>query len=70
MEEGQRLSLHLDWQTVSVGLNPCCNGRGSKTPFQALSRMLTAICLNPCCNGRGSKTEEGNGGAPVLASLS
>ena len=55
MEEGQRL-LHRPAGIHRItGLNPCCNGRGSKTStklFQALQR----VSLNPCCNGRGSKT--------------
>ena len=36
-------------------LNPCCNGRGSKT---TTVRHLSPAgdSLNPCCNGRGSKT--------------
>ena len=36
-------------------LNPCCNGRGSKTMTMVIMLQLT-LSLNPCCNGRGSKT--------------
>ena len=32
MEEGQRpLNLNYDSSREQFGLNPCCNGRGSKT---------------------------------------
>ena len=37
------------------GLNPCCNGRGSKTQKYG-DDGKTLVRLNPCCNGRGSKT--------------
>ena len=36
-------------------LNPCCNGRGSKTR-ETNGLLILLVCLNPCCNGRGSKT--------------
>ena len=55
MEEGQRHNNFGGGAEDQVCLNPCCNGRGSKT--QPLVRAQVAeICLNPCCNGRGSKT--------------
>ena len=36
-------------------LNPCCNGRWSRT---AEDKVLTSqqVSLNPCCNGRWSRT--------------
>ena len=38
-----------------LSLNPCCNGRWSRTILsQTISQ--TTICLNPCCNGRWSRT--------------
>ena len=37
-------------------LNPCCNGRGSKTLPSATQQVVDdTFSLNPCCNGRGSK---------------
>ena len=55
MEEGQRQHL---LELVALGLmrlNPCCNGRGSKTNRRGdFHSCMTG--LNPCCNGRGSKT--------------
>ena len=40
---------------LRIRLNPCCNGRGSKT--RPVTQGHSALpCLNPCCNGRGSKT--------------
>ena len=41
--------------SIFLGLNPCCNGRGSKT-FTTIEGVTLSKCLNPCCNGRGSKT--------------
>ena len=40
-----------------MGLNPCCNGRGSKTTVLVGLTSHMGQSLNPCCNGRGSKTE-------------
>ena len=31
MEEGQRLMRQVSLQVRQLSLNPCCNGRGSKT---------------------------------------
>ena len=56
MEEGQRQKLVAMGIPNSESLNPCCNGRGSKTLCDGGVRGR-AECLNPCCNGRGSKTE-------------
>ena len=56
MEEGQR---HIGKSTFNrrlIGLNPCCNGRGSKT--QSSGDSQRRLSLNPCCNGRGSKTQQ------------
>ena len=39
-----------------LSLNPCCNGRGSKTLCEKDEMIATMRGLNPCCNGRGSKT--------------
>ena len=55
MEEGRRQKIKTITNNKGKSLNPCCNGRGSKTRtrevFQREQRGL-----NPCCNGRGSKT--------------
>ena len=55
MEEGLRQTLVEGTVKKFSRLNPCCNGRGSKTQFR-LSMLLRTLSLNPCCNGRGSKT--------------
>ena len=56
MEEGQRPRLSSKDDVKGLfGLNPCCNGRGSKTDI-ASPICSCRNCLNPCCNGRGSKT--------------
>ena len=60
MEEGQRHNYdRLKQRRVCVRLNPCCNGRGSKTPDRAGQNPSGGRkhSLNPCCNGRGSKTD-------------
>ena len=57
MEEGQRQGPRpFLWDSRPPCLNPCCNGRGSKTG-QGRPLCSHEGCLNPCCNGRGSKTE-------------
>ena len=43
-----------------TSLNPCCNGRGSKTLQQPARWCIQGRGLNPCCNGRGSKTNTMN----------
>ena len=37
-------------------LNPCCNGRWSRTSGQWVV-MYSLRGLNPCCNGRWSRTQ-------------
>ncbi len=39
-------------------LNPCCNGRCTRTSFLRSLRELSLICLNPCCNGRCTRTSK------------
>ena len=36
-------------------LNPCCNGRWSRTR-KRMKYLLLLISLNPCCNGQWSRT--------------
>ena len=38
-----------------AGLNPCCNGRCTRTNH-ILSHPEAIIGLNPCCNGRCTRT--------------
>ena len=54
MEDG--LVLVSDYITAlnGDGLNPCCNGRWSRTLLRY--SLMRRICLNPCCNGRWSRT--------------
>ena len=59
MEEGQRLLVEFDGQPYRKSLNPCCNGRGSKTMQNDNANATVNAGLNPCCNGRGSKTVAG-----------
>ena len=56
MEEGQRRRVKMLNSSAPSCLNPCCNGRGSKTQQGLVQVDETLRRLNPCCNGRGSKT--------------
>ena len=44
-----------DYDAVEQSLNPCCNGRWSRTNF-ANFKSNSQSSLNPCCNGRWSRT--------------
>ena len=58
MEDGLVLADGHKW--VSAGyfcLNPCCDGRWSRTSTPMLVPQLLLTCLNPCCDGRWSRTE-------------
>ena len=37
-------------------LNPCCNGRCTRTKLGNQRRRMWFKCLNPCCNGRCTRT--------------
>ncbi len=55
MEDGlvqQEQQPTSDWH---LGLNPCCNGRWSRTQIIYTYENYNS-CLNPCCNGRWSRT--------------
>ena len=39
------------------GLNPCCDGRWSRTKLLLRTHQL-GIGLNPCCDGRWSRTAQ------------
>ena len=55
MEDGLVRSNGTALLQKSCCLNPCCNGRWSRTTIG--DRILLCImCLNPCCNGRWSRT--------------
>ena len=41
-----------------ICLNPCCNGRWSRTGCRSSGRQTGIVSLNPCCNGRWSRTVE------------
>ena len=40
---------------ITVGLNPYCSGRWSRTHGN-LTSILKMTCLNPYCSGRWSRT--------------
>ena len=57
MEDGLVLRQVSMGAAAIQGLNPCCNGRWSRTTIG--DRILLCImCLNPCCNGRWSRTRK------------
>ena len=37
-------------------LNPCCNGRCTRTQDEATYKASGTSSLNPCCNGRCTRT--------------
>ena len=47
------------------GLNPCCNGRCTRTLLIFLIKR-TGESLNPCCNGRCTRTSRPLGGMAVV----
>ena len=42
-------------ERIVTRLNPCCNGRWSRTN-KAVTKRDAYRSLNPCCNGRWSRT--------------
>ena len=40
-----------------AGLNPCCNGRCTRTSINMIKKEIKKASLNPCCNGRCTRTE-------------
>ena len=54
MEDGLVLFTY-NGNKYKVCLNPCCNGRWSRT-IETLTQYGNAKRLNPCCNGRWSRT--------------
>ena len=55
MEDGLVLPSSFIINFIFNCLNPCCNGRWSRT-LLILIIMNKKECLNPCCNGRWSRT--------------
>ena len=55
MEDGLELLKLWLINQLKLSLNPCCNGRWSRTVAVSASQ-LTRRSLNPCCNGRWSRT--------------
>ena len=55
MEDGLVPYVLSLMQKVVSSLNPCCNGRWSRTAHY-FSINFFKVCLNPCCNGRWSRT--------------
>ena len=57
MEDGLVLEIMKDFKMPEGSLNPCCNGRWSRT-HDAVKIINEKGCLNPCCNGRWSRTQK------------
>ena len=55
MEDGLVHGDVAAYATGKASLNPCCNGRWSRTCAQSPPIFFQG-CLNPCCNGRWSRT--------------
>ena len=57
MEDGLVHLHHILQQCSSLwGLNPCCDGRWSRTNGAFRVQLRIAYGLNPCCDGRWSRT--------------
>ena len=48
-----------------AGLNPCCNGRCTRTWRMGCEKIRCSTHLNPCCNGRCTRTN----GAKIVKNL-
>ena len=59
MEDGLVPCLINFDSLLTDSLNPCCNGRWSRTPLH-VELVNLRECLNPCCNGRWSRTDRLN----------
>ena len=55
MEDGLVHGNGCNQRCKNCCLNPCCNGRWSRTAAPA-EKPVENKCLNPCCNGRWSRT--------------
>ena len=55
MEDALALSTTANVVENFDCLNPCCNGRCTRTTFGRVCRTQS-MCLNPCCNGRCTRT--------------
>ena len=56
MEDALALGeIVLKYYFLEVRLNPCCNGRCTRTQY-GMSVQFTLKGLNPCCNGRCTRT--------------
>ncbi len=51
-----RIKIVADLLAKCKGLNPCCNGRCTRTKCKELGQKAPSNSLNPCCNGRCTRT--------------
>ena len=58
MEDGLGHTLKLKLQLLKLRLNPCFNGRWSRTTYRGDCLTDCCLSLNPCFNGRWSRTTE------------
>ena len=56
MEDALALLKKVAFIKTNSCLNPCCNGRCTRTGFRAGLTMQVLKSLNPCCNGRCTRT--------------
>ena len=57
MEDALALSESRNKRSCSKSLNPCCNGRCTRTGRQMPLCGVRIFRLNPCCNGRCTRTK-------------
>ena len=56
MEDALAPYLTLYKGNEVICLNPCCNGRCTRTAYYDVMLGRKLSCLNPCCNGRCTRT--------------
>ena len=69
MEDGLVRTHSHAAQLLLTCLNPCCNGRWSRTSWHCQEVVLSKRGLNPCCNGRWSRTRIGRVGRTQIDRL-
>ena len=56
MEDALAHCLAFEKENGDLSLNPCCNGRCTRTGKYFDYLIKTIGSLNPCCNGRCTRT--------------
>ena len=60
MEDALVHYIEGETKVVFVCLNPCFNGRCTRTSVCMVPKAAISLCLNPCFNGRCTRTLDTN----------